>query len=69
MTRSDKETVSAVIAKEQTIDIETVQTIPAGNNGTRRPTKIQLVRDGDVIQRIEVHCGCGQVSQLICKYE
>ena len=31
--------------------------------------KIDLIRDGDVIQAIDVTCGCGQRIRLRCVYE
>jgi hypothetical protein len=31
--------------------------------------KIDLVRDGDVVQRIIVHCSCGQTLELQCEYD
>lgn len=39
---------------------------PRGTSGT---PQIELIRDGDIIQAIEVTCGCGSKIRLRCLYE
>ncbi len=31
--------------------------------------KIELIRDGDVVQAIDVTCSCGETIRLWCSYE
>lgn len=31
--------------------------------------RIEIIRSGDVIQAIDIHCGCGQHIRLHCLYE
>lgn len=31
--------------------------------------RIEIIRNGDVIQAIDIHCGCGQHLRLHCLYQ
>ena len=41
--------------------------VPAGN-GCGEP-RIEVVRDGDVVCAIDVHCACGEQIRIVCNYE
>jgi hypothetical protein len=41
---------------------------PNGGDGEREP-RIELIRSGDVIQAIDIICGCGQHIRLHCHYQ
>jgi hypothetical protein len=30
--------------------------------------RVECIREGTVVRRIEVHCACGRVLQLVCDY-
>ncbi|MFM1770075.1 MAG: hypothetical protein RJA22_2604 [Verrucomicrobiota bacterium] len=41
---------------------------PAADHGSHPAPKLTFERDGDRITRILVHCGCGEVIPLDCRY-
>jgi hypothetical protein len=30
---------------------------------------VECVKEGDTIRYIDVHCGCGHVTRLVCEYD
>ena len=58
-----------IVSREMTTDSGYSQTIPCGDSKTGAESTIRLVKDGDRVHGINVHCGCGQTIQVICEYE
>lgn len=40
--------------------------VPVG--GVHEP-RVELVRDGDVVSAIDVHCTCGERIRILCEYQ
>lgn len=69
MQNQTKKQKDAVIAREKTTDKGISQVIPCGSDQSTRTASIQVVKAGELVQRINVHCGCGQTTTVICKYD
>ena len=58
-----------VIAGGIATDKGFAQAIPCGTHGSNPETAIQVVKDGDHVQSIIIRCACGEVTQVMCKYD
>ncbi len=69
MSGSIKKQGNPVISASQTADHGSSATIPCGLDQGTGGNSIEVVREGDVVREIHVHCGCGEKTKVICSYE
>ncbi len=50
-----------------TVGASEVETVPFEPDACST-ARVECIREGAVIRRIEVHCACGRVLQLLCDY-
>ena len=58
-----------IISSGVVADRGLAQSIPCGSVESDSRASIQVVKQGDVIQSIQIHCGCGEIIQVMCDYE
>ena len=69
MSNETNKFANPIISRELASDNGVAQSIPCGSSGTSPASSIQVIKDGDVIRAINVHCRCGEVIEVVCNYE
>lgn len=65
-----------VIKKSSGVALAPGQRVRVGTEAVAAPdesplcatSRVELIREGDIVRRIDVHCRCGEVIQLLCDY-
>jgi hypothetical protein len=50
------------------LDPHAKKAAPAHVPTAKEESRIRLIKDGDVVKTIEIHCSCGEVIRLDCEY-
>ena len=69
--KSEKIISMSRIIKDTNVHQQLTQSIPVGDadcDGTSQ-SRLSVVKNGEVIQQIEVVCACGTITRIDCQYE
>ena len=59
----------SVVPSSRVRCIDEVAQVGVPHSTEHAPAKVELVKDGDIVQAIDVTCGCGQHIRVWCIYE
>jgi hypothetical protein len=62
---------SARIAGQQLANSQQTTAIPVGpqNHGSSDAPQIEVVRQGEVVQALDITCSCGCQMRVLCEYD
>ncbi|MGI9519867.1 MAG: hypothetical protein ACR2NP_22630 [Pirellulaceae bacterium] len=69
MTNPPKKQAIPVISANRTTDHGSSRTIPCGEHDPIETASVEVIREGNMVREIHVHCSCGENMKVICTYE